>query len=262
MSKINFGGGVQFPTGGIAHEPRKWLIRLNSEADGIVRMREVLWLRLFPARFFLQDFSFWEAIHMKTNNQINKTRNIAVTAIFSAMSAVLMFWGSFSIPLVPSFLKIDLSSFPALIASFSMGPVYGVAVCLVTNLVNVLKTLTAGVGELSNFILTAVFTATAGLVYKYRKNRAGALIGSLVGALLMSGMSIVSNYYIIYPIYAKAMPMEAILGAYQAILPSVDSLIEALLIFNTPFTFFKGLLSVIITFLVYKKISPIIKGKK
>ena len=184
-----------------------------------------------------------------------------MTAILAATSTALMFL-SFPVPLMPGFIKLDFSELPALIASFSMGPLYGVAVCLVKNLVNLLKTQTGGIGELSNFILGAVFVGVAGIIYKRKKTRMSALIGSLAGALAMAGISIVSNYFIIYPIYEKMMPLEAILGMYRAILPSVKTLIQALLIFNAPFTFVKGMLSVIITFLIYKKISPIIKGKK
>lgn len=77
----------------------------------------------------------------------------------------------------------------------------------------------------------------------------------------MALLSLVTNYFIVYPFYTAFMPMEAIMGMYQAILPSISTLWEALLVFNLPFTFIKGLLSVVITFLIYKKISPLIKGK-
>ena len=196
------------------------------------------------------------------SQNVNRTRNIAVTAILATMSTVLMFL-EFPIPaLIPGFIKLDFSELPALIASFSMGPLYGVAVCLVKNLINLMKTQSGGVGELANFILGAVFVATAGIIYKRNKTRFGALIGSLAGAFLMAAISVPMNYFIVYPIYEKLMPLEAIVGAYRAILPSVKTLLQALLIFNAPFTFVKGMISVIITFIIYKKISPIIKGKK
>lgn len=191
---------------------------------------------------------------------INQTRKIAVTAILAAMSTALMFL-EFPIPaLIPGFIKMDFSELPALIASFSIGPLCGVTVCLVKNLVHLPFTMSGGVGELANFILSSSFVLTAGLVYKHKKTRAGAFLGSLLGAFIMAAISVPSNYFVVYPIYEKLMPMEAIIGAYQAILPSVKTLLQALLIFNTPFTFVKGMLSVIITFFIYKKISPIIKG--
>lgn len=191
---------------------------------------------------------------------MNQTRKIAVTAILAAMSTALMFL-EFPIPaLIPGFIKMDFSELPALIASFSMGPLCGVAVCLVKNMVHLPFTMSGGVGELANFILSSSFVLAAGLIYKHKKTRAGAFLGSLLGAFIMAAISVPSNYFVVYPIYEKLMPMEAIIGAYQAILPSVKTLLQALLIFNAPFTFVKGMLSVIITFFIYKKISPIIKG--
>ena len=88
-----------------------------------------------------------------------------------------------------------------------------------------------------------------------------AIIGSLAGAVLMAVCSVPLNYFLTYPIYTKFMPMEAIIGMYQAILPSVKGLLQCLIIFNMPFTFVKGLLDVVICFLIYKPLSPILHGK-
>ena len=187
-------------------------------------------------------------------------RKVTVTAILAALSSALMFV-SFSVPLMPSFIKLDFSELPALIASFSLGPIYGVCVVLVKNLVNVFFSTTGGVGELSNFIIGAVFVFTAGMIYKKKKCRSYALIGAVVGSFLMAGIGLISNYYVVYPIYQNFMPLEAIMGLYQAIYPGVKNLWQALIVFNVPFTFIKGMLNTLITFVIYKKISPIIKGK-
>ena len=118
-------------------------------------------------------------------------------------------------------------------------------------------------GELSNFVLGAIFVFFAGSVYKKKKTRSGALIGTLVGAVLMAAISVVTNYYIVYPIYAKMLiPMEAIIGMYTQLLPSADTLFEALFIFNFPFNLAKGLIDAAICFIVYKKLSPILKYSK
>ena len=98
-----------------------------------------------------------------------------------------------------------------------------------------MNTQSGGVGELSNFILGAAFVLTAGLVYKKVHTKKGALIGSLIGAAVMGFISLFTNYYVVYPIYTNFMPMDAIIGAYQLILPSVDDLWDCLLIFNLPF---------------------------
>ena len=190
-------------------------------------------------------------------------RKIAVIGIMSAVSAVLMML-SFNIPIMPSFIKMDFSELPALITAFSLGPVSGVIVCLIKNLINLMFTTTAGVGELSNFVLGACLVFPAGLIYKKMKTRKGALIGAVVGSLIMAVLSIPWNYFITYPAYINILnfPLEAILGMYKAINPNVDGLMQALLVFNLPYTFCKGIVISLLTFFLYKKLSPIIKGKK
>ena len=168
----------------------------------------------------------------------------------------------FSVPFMPAFIKMDLSELPALIGSFAMGPLCGVVVCLIKNVLHLFITTTGGVGELSNFILGVAFVLPAGLIYKHKKNRKSALIGSLVGAAFMGIFSIVSNYFLVYPVYYNFMPEEVILAAYQAILPSVKNILQCLICFNMPFTIIKGMFSVVITFLTYKHISPILKGSQ
>ena len=187
-------------------------------------------------------------------------RKMTSTAMLSAVATVLMFF-SFSVPLMPSFIKMDLSELPALIASFTFGPMAGVSVCLVKNLINVFFTTTGGVGEVSNFLLGAMFVAPAGFIYQKMRTKKGAMIASVVGAATMAGLSLVTNYYIVYPVYTNIMPMEVIIGAYSAINPNVTNLWQALLWFNVPYTFMKGMLSVVITMLIYKPLAPILRGK-
>ncbi|MBR5306820.1 MAG: ECF transporter S component [Oscillospiraceae bacterium] len=188
------------------------------------------------------------------------TRKLTSTAMLAAVSTVLMFF-SFSVPFMPSFIKMDLSELPALIASFTFGPMAGVSVCLVKNLINVFFTTTGGVGEVSNFLLGAMFVAPAGFIYQKMRTKKGAMIASVVGAATMAGLSLVTNYYIVYPVYTNIMPMEVIIGAYSAINPNVTNLWQALLWFNVPYTFIKGMLSVVITMLIYKPLAPILRGK-
>ncbi len=192
-------------------------------------------------------------------SNINKTRMITVAAIMSALGFVLMML-EISVPFMPAFIKFDFSELPALITAFAYGPISGILVCLIKNILHLFFTGTMGVGELANFLMGAVFVGLAGLIYKYRKNRLGALLGALVGALAMGIACVFINLFITYPIYSVLlMPAEVILSFYKDLLPSVDSLFEALLIFNLPFTFFKGVIDAIICLLIYKKLSPILK---
>ena len=196
---------------------------------------------------------------MNKKNKSMNVRTITLTGLFGALSAVLMMI-SFNVPLMPSFIKMDFSELPALIAAFAMGPLSGAMVCLVKNLINVMFSTTGGVGEFSNFILGCAFVIPAGLIYKRNKSKRSALIGSLVGAVFMAVFSVFSNYFIVYPVYSMFMPIEAIIGMYHEIYPGINNLLQALIIFNMPFTIIKGLCSIIITFAIYKHISPIIKG--
>ena len=190
------------------------------------------------------------------------TRSIVMTALLGAVASVLMFF-SFSVPFMPNFIKMDLSEMPALVAAFSMGPLSGAAVCLIKNVVNVFSTTTAGVGELSNFLLGVAFVVPAGFIYKFKKNRLGALIGSLTGSVAMAVIGLPINYFVTYPLYIKmGFSLDIIIGMYQDILPSVDGLLMCLIFFNLPFTLVRGIIDSALTFLIYKKISPLIKGKK
>ncbi len=195
----------------------------------------------------------------------SRVRYLTVTAMLSALAFILQFF-EFPIPLVPSFIKLDFSELPALIAAFAMGPVSGGAVCLVKNLLHLAVSQSGGVGEICNFLLGVAFVVPAGLIYKFSKTKKAAVIGCLTGAVCMAVFSLPINMFITYPFYVTAfkMPMEVIIGMYQAILPAVklESLLQCLLIFNTPFTFFKAMCSVVITLLIYKRISPLLHGKK
>lgn len=191
-----------------------------------------------------------------------KTRNLTVTAVLSAVSIVLSLVG-FSIPWMPGFIKLDFSDLPALLAGFAFGPWYAVAVCFIKNILfNVFFGTAQLVGALSNFLLGVLFVVPAAWLYMIRRNRKFALIGSLAGAFSMAVVGIFTNYYIVYPMYTAMMPMEAIIGTYQAINPAVSDLWTALIYMNFPFTLVKGLINVAFAFLVYKRLSPVFFGKR
>ena len=197
----------------------------------------------------------------KTHNRI---RELTVTAMLCAVATILMFL-DFSLPMViPSFVKMDVSELPALLASFSLGPVYGIAVCLVKNLFNVIfHGTTGGIGELCNFLIGASFVGTAGVIYRFHKTRKGAVIAALVGAVVMAAVSVPVNYFLSYPVYAAMFGgIDAIIAAYQELRPGTNGLMECLLVFNMPFTLVKGLINAALCFLIFKPLSPILHGRR
>jgi riboflavin transporter FmnP len=197
-----------------------------------------------------------------TKQQSQQIRRIAVTGILAGISFVLQLL-EIPIPmLMPTFVKFDFSDLPALIGAFALGPMCGIFTELIKNVLHTMVSGSFGVGELSNFLLGAVFTGTAGLIYKKNRTKAGAVAAAFAGAIAMAVMSVPFNYFIVYPVYYNFMPEATILAAYQAIMPSVRSILQSLLLFNAPFTFVKGMIDVGITFLVYKNLSPILKGTR
>lgn len=204
------------------------------------------------------------------NNTTTKTkqtidvRKLVFTALLSAMAVVLMKFLAFKIPIMPGFISFDFSDVPAVLASLTMGPVSGEAVCLIKNLGGFLLagSMTGGVGEVSNFILGCLLVIPAGLI----ANRTGhsikhVVLACLAGAVSMALVGVATNYFIVYPLYTAVMPMEAIIGMYQAIWSGADSLIKCLVVFNLPFTFVKGLIAVLISLPLYKRLRPIFSSR-
>ncbi len=189
-----------------------------------------------------------------------RTRIIAGCGMLTAAAIVLQYL-EIPIPFIPSFIKLDFSDMPELIGAYAYGPLAGVLIALVKNVIHLAVSQSGYIGELSNFILGAVFSGVAGLVYMKNKTMKGALVGGIVGAVCMAAVSFPSNLYIVYPFYYNFMPKEAVLGAYQAIVPSMKSIEQSLLVFNVPFTLIKGIFCVIISMLIYKPLSPILHGK-
>lgn len=197
-----------------------------------------------------------------TGKKTGSVRKIAGCGMLTAVAVVLQYI-EISIPIMPNFIKLDFSDLPELIGAFAYGPLAGVIITLLKNVIHLVASQSGFVGELSNFILGAVFSAVAGLIYKHNKTKKGALIGGIAGALAMAVISLPSNYFAIYPMYYSILgfPEEAILGMYRALMPSVKSIFHALCVFNVPFTFLKGLVSVAVSMIVYKPLSSVLHGK-
>lgn len=199
------------------------------------------------------------------NSKTNKTdvKKITMIAMLTAIGVVLQYM-EISIPLVPSFIKLDFADLPELVGAFVCGPISGVVICLMRNVIHMLVSQSGFVGELSNFILGAVFALTAGLIYKKIPDFKGAVIGGIVGAIVMGIVSLPSNYFLIYPLYYNVMgfPEAAVLDAYQLIRPSTKNIAEALLVFNVPFTIVKALISVAFCTVIYKPLNTVLSKTK
>lgn len=194
---------------------------------------------------------------------MTKTMKITYTALFAAIATVLMQF-EFPVPLMPPFLKIDLSGAAILIGAFIFGIGPGIAMALIKDLIHATMTQTGGSGELQDFILMVVLVVVAVTVYRHHRSRKGALLGCLVGSVAMACTGMLTNYFLIIPFYSKVMmmPLEAIFGACAAVNPYISGMGTYLLIGVLPFNIIKGAAITIITMLVYKKLSVFIKSKQ
>ena len=224
-------------------------------------MREIIHISIYPDTA-VSGFLFPKKEETKMQKTQNTTRIIAGCGILTAVSAVLQFL-EISIPIVPSFLKLDFSDLPALIGAFAYGPAAGVVISLIKNVIHIPFGSTSFVGPLSNFLLSGAFSFVAGCIYKLKKTKGNAFMAGMAGAVFMGLFSVVVNYFIIYPLYYSVLgfPEEAVFGMYKAIMPSIKSVTDGLIIFNIPFTAVKGILCVIISMLIYKPLSPVLHGK-
>lgn len=192
-----------------------------------------------------------------------KLRNLVKVGILSAMSFILMFV-QFPIPVAPPFMKVDLADVPALIGGFSMGPVYGVLIQLIKNVLNLTKTSTGGVGEISNFIVGGLFVFISASIYKKNKTKKNATIAMVCGVLVMTLAATFSNAFVIFPLYGKAMGVD--MSAFVAMAHKTNALVNSyftmMLFAIVPFNLIKGFIEMLVTKLLYKHVSSILHDRR
>ncbi|WP_282928843.1 ECF transporter S component [Anaerococcus sp. Marseille-Q7828] len=180
--------------------------------------------------------------------------------ILAALAYVLMFV-QMPIPIAPPFMKLDLADVPALIGGFAMGPWYGVLIQLIKNVLNLSKTMTGGVGELSNFIVGSTYVLVSAYIYKNKKTKKTSIIALAFGVLAMTALATLSNAFVVFPVYGKVMHMD--LEAFAGMVGGnglVNNYFTLMVFSIAPFNIIKGTVEAIVTELIYKRISPIIKS--
>ncbi|MCR5294326.1 MAG: ECF transporter S component [Lachnospiraceae bacterium] len=194
---------------------------------------------------------------------IAATRRIAFCGVFGAIAAVLMLF-EIPLPFAPAFYKLDLSELPVLIGSFCFGPVAGAVIELVKILLKMLikGSSTAGVGELANFIVGCSLVVPAGFLYSKMKTRNGAILGMAAGTVIMTILGCFINAFVLLPFYANAfeMPIDALIGMGTAVNASITDLFSFVMLAVAPFNLLKGIVVSVLTFLLYKRISRLVKS--
>ena len=180
-------------------------------------------------------------------------------AILGAISFIIMLV-EFPLWFAPSFYQIDFSDIPALIGAFSLGPVAGILIELIKNILHfVLKSSgTGGVGEVANFIIGALFVGIAGFIYQKNKTRKNAVIGMGLGTIIMAIAGSALNYFVLIPVYKNSMPIEQIIDMAKAVNNVVVD-VKTLVIYTVfPFNLLKGIVVSLITLPLYKRLSSVL----
>lgn len=219
-----------------------------------LKISSLVWRTLFYAFF---------AVGVKMQSFFSAKR-LAKLGIFTALATVLYFLG-FPLPMLfPSFLKLNLSDLPALICSFSLGPLSGFIVVLIKCVIHLLASSSYGAGELADLLIGGAFVVVAGLVYKYKKTKKVALLGILLGTAASVSAAIIANRFIIIPVYTLVMglPFSEIVNMCSAVLPFIN---EAnfypcyLFLAVLPFNLLRCALASCLTWLVYKRVSNLLE---
>ena len=189
-------------------------------------------------------------------------RALVNIAMLAAIAVILMLF-EIPLPFAPSFYEIDFSEVPVMVGCFAMGPFAGALIEFVKILLNFVftGTDTAGVGELANFIIGCSLCVPAGLIYRRKRTRTTALVGMIIGTLVMTVIGCLINAYVLLPTYAAAfgMPLDALVEMGTAVNPNITSVATFVIFAVAPFNILKGVLVSAIVFLIYKKISPIFR---
>lgn len=188
------------------------------------------------------------------------TRTITITALLASISYILAFI-EFPVPLSPSFARMDLSDIPALIGAFALGPVIGVIIELIKNILQLLSTSTAGVGELANFLIGASYVWIAGFIYKYKRTKKGAISAYIISSIVMGVVAMIVNYFILLPLFETFMPLDQLIASFSEFLPFIQTKLDVVLYNVLPFNIIKGLVVGLVTMVVYKKLTPVLKGE-
>ena len=173
-----------------------------------------------------------------------KTNYIIKVGLLSAVAFILQVIGSMMQLKVAGFLEIEFSDFPAIIGSLSLGPVAGVVIELIKNLLHLSMTSTGFVGEFANFAVNGSFVLVIGIVYKLNKTKKGAIMALVLGSIVMPIAAAIINYFVMLPLY----------------MASADHAVKFNLVLTTitPFNFVRAIVLSVITVFSYKRLSPIL----
>ena len=182
------------------------------------------------------------------------TQRLVTIPMLAAVGFVLQYL-ELPLPLMPSFLKLDFSTLPALVGGLMYGPVAGILIEVMKNALHMLFKNTDGllVGELANVLAGASFIVMAVVMHRRGKGKQGFLTGLVLGTLLMTAAMSLFNAWFLLPAYAALyqMPLDQMLAGFGA-----DSVWSLVLYGIVPFNLVKGAIMTAVAYPLYVKLAP------
>lgn len=208
---------------------------------------------------------FEKKVYPQQIRSVSKTKKISYTAMFAALSGVLMCF-EVPLPFAPPFYKMDISELPILMLSLYLGPVAGVSGEMLKVLVKLLikGTSTAFVGDFANFLIGVSMILPASVFYHWRKTLKRAVLGLALGGVVMTIFGSMMNAFYLVPKFAImfGLPLEAIIAMGTAVNPSITSLNTLILYAVVPFNLLKAVIVSFLTYFLYKRVAKILFKEK
>ena len=196
-----------------------------------------------------------------TTKSKTSIRYMARVAVLTTIASVLMLL-EFPLWFAPGFYKLDVSETVILMGGFALGPGAAILIEFLKNLINILLngTTTAYIGEMANFITGCAFVVPAAVIYKYHKNKKGALISMITGSLSLMVIGSLLNYFVLIPAFSRFynLPVENIVSMGAAVNPLVTDLKSLVVCAVAPFNLVKGIICSVLAMLLYKRVSKIL----
>ena len=235
---------------------------LQSVADNVIF---VLVCVAVAVALFLAAYATEKYVYKRDGitERILTTRKIAMIGLFSAL-AVILHVLDFPVPFAPPFYKLDFSEIPALLGTFAFGPVAGVMIefCKILLKLLIKGTSTAFVGDLANFVIGCSFILPASILYMFKKTKKRAIVSCITGTLIMTVFGTAFNAIYLLPAFSKlyGMPLDAIIAMGTEIHAGVDGIVSFVCLCVAPMNLLKGFAASLVTMLIYKPLSPILKN--
>lgn len=237
---------------------------ISNIAENVTFVLEFLGIALALILVAIIAEKIIQKVNGEKSTKILTTRKMAMIGMFSAIAGVFMALIEFPIGIAPDFYKVDPSELPVLICGFAFGPVAGVLTELIKIIIKLMfrPTSTAFVGEFANFCVGCSMVLPATIIYHIKKKKSFAIAGCVVGTIVMTIFGTLFNAVYLLPAFSALYhtPMENLIAAGTAIHASIDDVFTFVAYCVAPLNLIKGAGVSVLTFLVYKPLSPILKA--